>query len=193
MKRARSVIFVALILGVLTMALATDFPLVGAVSSLARLDQDSPQVLLRQALEQANGAGSFEVSISLDQTVRQEHPLRFGTPEETAHFEIEGSVAKPDRARFSILPVRTSFALAQKDAQEFLTVDSKVYRRVGERWIETESNVPVVEVDGLGLSLLSVARDVASLEPVAGPPALGELTPTFRRVSFKLYPDDVRD
>jgi hypothetical protein len=193
MNRVRSMISVALITSVLTMALATDLPAVGTLVGLAGPDQDSPQALLRRALEQANDAGSFEVNISLDQTVRQEHPLRFGTPEETAHFEIEGSVAKPDRARFSILPGRTSFALAQKDAQEFLTVNSKVYRRVGERWVETESNTPVVEVDGLGLSLLAAARDVAHLEPVAGPPALGELTPSFRRVSFKLYPDDVRD
>jgi hypothetical protein len=144
-------------------------------------------------LVQASDAGSFEVSISLDQTLRQEHPLRFGAPDETAHFEIEGSVAKPDRARFSILPGRTSFALAKTDAQEFLTVDSKVYRRVGERWVESETNVPATEVDGLGLSLLSVARDVTQLEPAAGPPALRELAPTFRRVSFNLYPDDVRD
>jgi hypothetical protein len=151
MKRARSMIFVALILSVLTVTLATDLPSVGAVFSLAGPDQDSPQVLLRHALEQANDAGSFQVDISLDQTVRQEHPLRFGTPEETAHFEIEGSIAKPDRARFSILPGRTSFALAQESAQEFLTVNSKVYRRVGERWIESEADMPVVEVDGLGL------------------------------------------
>ncbi|MBN1814518.1 MAG: hypothetical protein JXA14_21945, partial [Anaerolineae bacterium] len=133
------------------------------------------------------------MSISLDQTVRQEHPLRFGTPDETAHFDIEGAATKPDRARFSILPGRTSFALAQMDAQEFLTANGKVYTRDGERWVETESNTPVFEVDGLGLSLLSVARDVAPLEPAAGPPALGELSPTFRRVSFKLYPDDIRE
>ncbi|MGD8584329.1 MAG: hypothetical protein PVJ75_03170, partial [Chloroflexota bacterium] len=191
MNRFRSLFFVALFVGVLALILATTTPLAGAAIGLARPGQDAPQALLAQALEKADTAGSFEVNVSLDQTVRQEHPLSFGAPEETAHFDIEGSVTKPDRARFKILPGRSSFVLAQTEPQEFLAADSKVYKRVGERWVETESNVPSIEVDGLGLSLLSVARDVEQLEPAAGPPALGEMAPAFRRVAFKLYPDDV--
>ncbi|MBN2390564.1 MAG: FG-GAP repeat protein [Anaerolineae bacterium] len=193
MNRTHSRIFAVLIVSVLIVVLSTDLFSIRSVLGLTGQDQDSPEVLLHRALEQANDAGSFQMSISLDQTVRQEHPLRFGTPEETAHFDIEGAVAKPDRARFSIIPGYTSFALAQTDAQEFLTANAKVYRRDGERWVETESDVPSIESDGLGLSLLSAARDVENLEPAEGPPALGELSPTFRRIGFKLYPDDVRE
>ena len=56
-----------------------------------------------------------------------------------------------------------SFALAKQDPEEFLIVDSDIYRRVDGRWVETESAPSVVGLDGDGLSLLSVARDVEIL------------------------------
>jgi hypothetical protein len=182
MKRTRLIALLALTLGILAGTLAIQYKILG---------QDSARELLRSTLDRARDAGSYQVDISLDQTVRQERSLYFGPQEESAHFEIEGSIAGPDRARFSILPGRTSFVLAQTDPQEFLAVDSSVYHRAGDRWVRTDPDTPVVEVDGIGLSLLSVARDVEHLDPAEGSPALGDLTPSFRRVGFKLYPDDV--
>ncbi len=155
------------------------------------LGQDSAQELLRGALEGARDAGSYQIHVSLDQTVTQQQFLSFAPQEESAHFDIEGAVAGPDRARFSILPGRTSFVLTKRDPQEMLVVDSEVYQRAGDRWVKAESDSPVVEVEGIGLSLLSAAREVHHLEPAKGPPALGESMPAFRRVGFKLYPNDV--
>ena len=182
MKRTRLVALLGLTLCILAGTLAIQQKTLG---------QDSPRELLRSALDRALDAGSYQVQMSLDQTVRQERAAYFGPQEEWAHFEIEGSISAPDRARFAILPGRTSFSLAQKDPQEFLAVGSAVYHRAGDRWVRTDPDTPVVEVDGIGLSLLSAARDVEHLDPAEGPLALGELSPTFRRVGFKLYPDDV--
>ena len=64
----------------------TGHPAKMAAPGLAEPDHDSPQALLRHGQEQANDAGSFRVGDSLDQT---------------ALFEVKGSVAIPDRARLS--------------------------------------------------------------------------------------------
>ncbi|HUW10799.1 MAG TPA: hypothetical protein VM537_13790, partial [Anaerolineae bacterium] len=152
---------------------------------------DSAEELLRSALEAAREAGSYQINVSLDQTVIQQQFLSFAPQEESAHFDIEGAVAGPDQARFSILPGRTSFALTKREPQELLVVDSEVYQRSGDLWVKAESNAPVVEVEGIGLSLLSAAREVQHLDPAQGPPALGQAMPAFRRVGFVLYADDV--
>ncbi|NIV29491.1 MAG: hypothetical protein GWN58_08265, partial [Anaerolineae bacterium] len=148
------------------------------------LGHDAPEALLRDALEGAQDAGSYQVHMTLDQTVRQQGPAYVGMQEEWAHFEIEGSIAAPDRARFAILPGRTSFLPAQEETEEFLAVGSSVYQRTGDRWVEADPGTAAVEVDGIGLSLLSAAREVEHLDPAKGPPALGENSPAFRRVGF---------
>ena len=155
------------------------------------LGHDDPRALLRDALDRARDAGSYQVQMSLDQTVRQLGPGYLGGREEWAHFEIEGAIAAPDRARFSILPGRTSFLPARQEAEEFLAVGTEVYHRAGDRWVQAEPGTAAVEVDGIGLSLLSAARDVEHLDPAQGPPALGASSPTYRRVGFKLHSDDV--
>ena len=182
MKRAR-------LIGCLALAFVL---LAGSViaQDIAR-GQDPAERLLHQALDRARATGSYQVDVSLDQTVGQDQPLFFGAPEERVHFEIEGSVAGPDRVRLSILPGRTSISQAQEEPQELLVRDSTVYCRAGDRWVQTSSNPPPVEVDGLGLSLLSVARDVELVERVTGPAAPGEQSPSFQRVGFRLYADDV--
>ena len=136
-------------------------------------DQYPAEVLLRQALEGASDAGSYQINIALDQTVSQQNPLSFAPQEESAHFEVEGAIGGPNRARFSILPGHTTFALAKRDAQEFLVVDSTVYHRAGDRWGQAESNSPVGAIDGIGLSLLAVARDVVLLDPAERPTISG--------------------
>ncbi|RME84986.1 MAG: hypothetical protein D6775_04050, partial [Caldilineae bacterium] len=148
--------------------------------------------LLRRALDAARNAGRYQVAISIDQTISQQQPFGFAPQEESAHFEIEGAVESPDRARFAIRPGYTTFALRSRTAQEFLVVGDTMYRRAGEQWVKTEADTPPVDIEGTGLSLLSVARDVTLLEPAKGPALLGDAAPTFRRVGFRLYPDDVQ-
>ena len=190
MKRSRLIAFLVLAFGILAGALILHPSLAGTLSGLA--GQNDAEAVLKRALERARDAGSYQVDIALDQTVIQQQPLGFAPQEESAHFEIEGAIAGPDRARFSISPGRTTFALATRDPQEFLVVDATVYRRAGDRWVKAGADTPALEIDGLGLSLLSVARDVQRLEPAKGPPVLGALRPTFRRLGFKLYPEDIR-
>ncbi|MGD8474307.1 MAG: hypothetical protein PVH59_09285, partial [Anaerolineae bacterium] len=183
MKRSRLIALLGLTLCILAATLAIQHKVQG---------QDSAKTLLRDALDRARDAGSYQVQMSLDQIVRQLGPGYLGGQEEWAHFEIEGAISAPDRARFAILPGRTSFVPAQQEAEEFLAVGSDVYHRVGDRWVAAELGTAAVEVDGMGLSLVSAARDVEHLDPAQGPLALGEYSPTFRRVGFKLHSDDVR-
>jgi hypothetical protein len=145
----------------------------------------APAARLRRALQRAREAETFRVDIDLQQTITLLDASPLGTGSEYARFQIEGTVGGPERARFSILPAAASFALATQDPQEVLIVDSTIYRRVEGRWVETESAPSVVALDGDGLSLLSVARDVHSLEPADDVPS------DFRGVGFTLQPDDV--
>ena len=112
MSRVRSTVFVALIAGILVVILATDLPSVRAVLDLAGPDQDSPQALLDHALQQASDAGSFEVAISLDQTLRQEHPLRFHAPEETLRI-LGSAINIGQEARIKLRAVLTKYNAAR--------------------------------------------------------------------------------
>ncbi|NIV31982.1 MAG: hypothetical protein GWN58_21610, partial [Anaerolineae bacterium] len=182
MNRTRLAALLGLTLCILAGTLAIQQKTVG---------HDAPEGFLRGALERAQDAGSYQVHMTLDQSVRQQGPAYPGMQEEWAHFEIEGSISAPDSARFAILPGRTSFLPAQEEPEEFLAVGSSVYQRAGDRWVQADPGTAVVEVDGIGLSLLSAARDVEHLDPAKGPLVLGENSPTYRRVGFKLHSDEV--
>jgi len=147
--------------------------------------QDTPEATLRAALRRARDVGSYRAEIDLNQTVTSMSVPSFGARAESAHFQIESAIAGPGRARFTIAPVRTSFVLASREPQEFLVVGSSIYRRVGERWLEEDSAPISVSLDGDALSLVSVARDVAWLDPLEG--SHGRI----RRLGFALYSDDV--
>ena len=141
---------------------------------------DSARALLEQTLNGAVAAGSYGFSLAMDQTVLQEQPWGFAPAKEYAHFEIAGTVAGPERARLEIKPGRTSFVIADREAQELLVVEGAAYRRVSERWVRDDSNVASVEIEGIGLSMLSAAREVEHLErplvelqALVGKPAAG--------------------
>jgi len=68
------------------------------------LGHDSAQQLLHRAMEDARDSGSHQINVSRDQTVTQQQPLSFAPQGAAVHLDIEGVVAGPDRARFSILP-----------------------------------------------------------------------------------------
>ncbi len=143
------------------------------------------EALLRLAIRRAQDAKTYRVDIDLQQTVTAPERAYLGANSESVRFQIEGTIGGPERARFSILPAAASFALAQQDPKEFLIVDADVYERVDGRWVDTDSAPTVVGLDGDGLSLLSVAREVERLEPA------GDLPADFQGVSFVLHPDDV--
>jgi hypothetical protein len=152
---------------------------------------DSPDDLLRAALQRARQAGSYRVELDVQQTVSPEQAgsIARGLPRsESAHFIVAGYVGGPQKARFAIEPRRVSRGLqsnAPATAQEILIAADTLYERDGDRWVKNDGLPPLPGINTDALSLLSVARDVHSLEPVERLPG------RFERVGFTLHSRDV--
>ncbi len=153
---------------------------------------DSPEGLIRAALERAREAGSYRVALDIQQTISPERTSAAPAPisdDEFAEFVVDGYISGLDQARFSIKPKRTSFDLqaqaAGTGAQEILIADDTLYEQVGDQWVKKEGATPVPGVNDDALSLLSVARDVHRLE------AVERLPGRFERVGFELRPRDM--
>lgn len=154
----------------------------------------SGDVILRRALEQARDAGSYRVSIDVQQTVYMPRPALGGAippAEQSARISVEGIVNGPRQARFALregeIRGRTpqSNALQPADAREVLISGEEIYQRQGDQWVLQDNLASAPGLTSDALMLLSVARNARRAEPIQ------TLGGTFERVSFTLDSDDV--
>jgi hypothetical protein len=175
-------------LGRLALCAALLVAIVAAASMLsapAALQAASPDAMLRAAVERAQQAGAYQITIDLVQTVQPEStaPLAAGRPRsEATHFVIDGAIGGPEQARLTIKPfgVTQGVRLATSDPQELLVTGGAVYQRVGDQWEKQPDIGPMPGINADALSLLSVARDVQQLDPVE------RVAGRFERVAFTL-------
>ncbi|MBX3000370.1 MAG: VCBS repeat-containing protein [Caldilineaceae bacterium] len=152
----------------------------------------SAQMLLGRTLDRIQSAEGYEIQVNVDQILTPERSFFGPAGAESAHFEINGKINGPKRARLTIHSGRTSFGMNQQEPQELLLVGSSVYQRQGERWVRVDNGMPMMGIGPQGISLAAAARDVIYLEAEAGPPGLEGLTTQYKRIGFRLDPEDVR-
>ena len=140
-------------LGALALALAT----------AAAPSAPTPADTLTQALRAARAAGSYRVGIEVKQVVRaggDPDPLfAFARPAgaEVLRYRIDG-VAR-DSATLRLAAKMESPAQADA-AVDVLVVDGEAYARAGDAWVRKPGAAPTPGLNGDGLALLALARDV---------------------------------
>ena len=143
--------------------------------------------LLQRALERAQQADGYRMTLDVQQTVLPVGALT----EQSARFRIEGDIAGPQQARLTIRDgdVRGGLAqnaiLASPTARELLIAGDALYQRESDAWVKQPESLTTPGLNSDGLALLQVARDVRPLDPIE------TLGGRFERVAFTLESRDV--
>jgi hypothetical protein len=170
--------------------LAPGITLSSEPSPQSRLSPSSavdPAVLLRGALQKAQAAGSYRLTIDVQQTVTVPGAVTGAS----SAMRLEGEIAGPQQARLVLKNggVRTSLLhdplLSSSRDQEMLITGGSLYQREGDRWVKQPETLSAPGLTGDGLLLLEVAADPVRLEPTE------TLGGTFERVAFTLSSRDV--
>ena len=153
MKTRSLLILAPVTLGALALALAT-----AAAPSAA-----TPAETLAHALHAARAAGSYRVGVDVKQAVRtgsDPDPLfAFARPAgaDVLRYRIDG-VAR-DSATLRLAAQMESPAPVDA-AVDVLVVDGEAYARAGDAWVRKPGAAPTPGLNGDGLALLALARDV---------------------------------
>jgi hypothetical protein len=160
------------------------------ISTLTVAQPNSPEAMLREAMQRAQQAGSYQVSIDLVQTVygTPDQPPAAGFPaQQGVHLTIDGSIGGADHARLSVKPAETGQRLPTANAapQDFIVAGNELYQSVGDRWEKLPDAAPIPGLNTDSLSLLNVAQDFQALEPIEREAG------HFQRVAFTLPAHEV--
>jgi len=146
-----------------------------------------PSEMVQNALKKAQIAGTYLISIDVQQTVRAVGALN----DASSSMHIDGEIAGPHQARFVIKDgtVRVSpyqdQLISGSAEEEILISGGSIYQRQGDQWVEQPQTLSAPGLTGDGLLLLEVAKDHQFLEPIE------TVGGTFERVAFALESRDV--
>ncbi|HOU15807.1 MAG TPA: hypothetical protein PKZ84_22105 [Anaerolineae bacterium] len=147
----------------------------------------SAEDLLKLALQQAQRAGSYRVTMDVQQTVFAAGAVN----EQSARIGVEGLIAGPDRARLTLTDAQVRGPLPQDPAwqtsaaQDILITGGAVYQREGDRWVRQEQAAASPGLTTDALLLLETAQDAQRLDRIE------TLGGSFARVAFTLDSRDV--
>ncbi|MEJ5308586.1 MAG: FG-GAP-like repeat-containing protein [Anaerolineae bacterium] len=148
--------------------------------------------LLKLALQQAQQAGSYRVTMDVQQTVFAAGAINAPFDgAQSARIGVEGLIAGPDRARLTLTDAQVRGPLPQdpawqtSGAQDVLIAGDAVYQREGDRWVRQEQASPSPGLTADALLLLETAKDAQRLDPIE------TLGGSFARVAFTLDSRDV--